>query len=59
MKAEGTAVLLLSADLDEILSVADRILVIFQGQIVGELSPQDASYERLGLLMAGHVGPEV
>jgi len=49
MKAEGVAVLLLSADLDEILSVADRILVMFQGQIVGELSPQEASYERLGL----------
>lgn len=59
MKSEGTAVLLLSADLDEILSVADRILVIFQGQMVGELSPQDASYERLGLLMAGHLAPEI
>ena len=59
MKTEGVAVLLLSADLDEILSVADRILVIFQGQIVGELSPAEASYERLGLLMAGHVAPEV
>jgi simple sugar transport system ATP-binding protein len=59
MKSEGVAVLLLSADLDEILSVSDRILVIFEGQIVGELSPAEASYERLGLLMAGHVAPEV
>ena len=59
MKSEGVAVLLLSADLDEILSVSDRILVIFEGQIVGELSPAEASYERLGLLMAGRVAPEV
>jgi ABC-type uncharacterized transport system ATPase subunit len=59
MKMEGAAVLLLSADLDEILSVSDRILVIFEGQIVGELSPTQASYERLGLLMAGHVSQDV
>ncbi len=59
MKSEGVAVLLLSADLDEILSVCDRILVIFEGQIVGELSPAEASYERLGLLMAGHVAQKI
>jgi simple sugar transport system ATP-binding protein len=58
MKMEGVGVLLLSADLDEILSVSDRILVIFEGQMVGELMPEDASYERLGLLMAGHLTPE-
>ena len=58
MKSEGVAVLLLSADLDEILSVSDRILVIFEGQIVGELSPTQATYERLGLLMAGHISSE-
>lgn len=58
MKMEGVGVLLLSADLDEILSVSDRILVIFEGQMVGELMPKDASYERLGLLMAGHLTPE-
>ncbi|MCJ7531571.1 MAG: ABC transporter ATP-binding protein [Anaerolineales bacterium] len=53
-KEEGVAVLLISADLDEILSISDRILVIFEGQIVGELSPKAATYEKLGLLMAGH-----
>ena len=58
MKSDGVAVLLLSADLDEILSVSDRILVMFEGQIVGELSPAAATYERLGLLMAGHVSPQ-
>lgn len=57
-KAEGVAVLLLSADLDEILSVSDRILVMFEGQIVGELTPENATYERLGLLMAGHVSAQ-
>ena len=59
MKMEGAAVLLLSADLDEILSVSDRILVMFEGRIVGELLPAKASYERLGLLMAGHVNQDV
>lgn len=57
MKEDGVAVLLLSADLDEILSVSDRILVIFEGRIVGQLLPAEATYERLGLLMAGHVTP--
>ena len=53
MRHEGVAVLLISADLDEILALSDRILVIFEGQIVGEVLPQEATYERLGLLMAG------
>jgi simple sugar transport system ATP-binding protein len=49
----GAAVLLVSADLDEILSLADRIAVIYEGRIVGELSPEEASEERLGCLMTG------
>jgi simple sugar transport system ATP-binding protein len=53
LREQGTAVLLISADLDELLALSDRILVLFEGQIVGELSPTDASFERLGLLMAG------
>ncbi|MFQ5856428.1 MAG: ABC transporter ATP-binding protein [Anaerolineae bacterium] len=53
MRREGVAVLLISADLDEILALSDRILVIFEGRIVGELSPEEVTYERLGLLMAG------
>ncbi|MBN2303117.1 MAG: ABC transporter ATP-binding protein [Anaerolineae bacterium] len=53
LREEGTAILLLSADLDELLSIADRFVVIFEGQIVGELSPAEATRERLGLLMAG------
>lgn len=49
----GAAVLLVSAELDEILSLADRILVMFEGRIVADLAAAEASRERLGLLMAG------
>ncbi len=47
------AVLLISADLDEILSLSDRIAVIYDGKIVGMLQPHEASEERLGLMMTG------
>jgi simple sugar transport system ATP-binding protein len=49
----GVAVLLISAELDEILSLSDRIAVIFDGKIVETLPVAEASRERLGLLMAG------
>ncbi len=49
----GAAVFLVSEDLEEILALSDRILVIFDGKIVAELAPDEASKERLGLLMAG------
>jgi simple sugar transport system ATP-binding protein len=48
----GKAVLLLSLELDEVRALADRILVIYEGRIVGELPPT-ASDEELGLLMTG------
>jgi general nucleoside transport system ATP-binding protein len=51
----GSAVLLVSAELDEILSLADRVAVMFEGRIVKTLPIEEASRERLGLLMAGHV----
>ncbi|MEN9231479.1 MAG: ABC transporter ATP-binding protein [Thermostichus sp. DG02_5_bins_236] len=50
---QGMAVLLVSADLNEVISLADRILVIHEGRIAGELSPAEATEERLGLLMGG------
>ncbi len=50
---QGLAVLLVSADLSEVISLSDRILVMYEGRIVGELSPEEAKEERLGLLMAG------
>ena len=49
----GRAVLLVSADLNEVMSLADRILVMFEGRIMGELAQADATAETLGLLMAG------
>ena len=52
MRDAGKAVLLVSVELDEIRSLSDRILVMFDGHIVGERSP-DTSEKELGLLMAG------
>ncbi|MCI0394378.1 MAG: ABC transporter ATP-binding protein [Chloroflexi bacterium] len=49
----GSAVLLVSAELDEILSLADRVAVMFEGRIVKTLPIAEATRERLGLLMAG------
>lgn len=49
----GKAVLLVSLELDEVLGLSDRILVIYEGEIVGELDPQKTSAEELGLYMSG------
>lgn len=49
----GAAVLLLSEDLEEIMALSDRIAVIFEGKIMGILSAQEATAEKLGLMMAG------
>jgi general nucleoside transport system ATP-binding protein len=49
---EGRAVLLVSLELDEVLSLADRIMVMFEGEIVGEYTP-DVSEEELGIAMTG------
>ena len=49
----GTATLLISEDLDEILALSDRILVIFHGQIMGDVPRAEATAEKLGLMMAG------
>jgi simple sugar transport system ATP-binding protein len=53
MRDAGKAILLVSVELDEIRSLSDRILVLFDGQIVGEADPATASEGELGLLMAG------
>jgi simple sugar transport system ATP-binding protein len=50
---EGLAVLLVSADLNEIMSLSDRIIVLFEGAVMGELTQAEATAETLGLLMAG------
>ena len=49
----GRAVLLVSLELDEVMDVSDRILVIHGGEIVGELDPKKVSVEELGLYMSG------
>jgi simple sugar transport system ATP-binding protein len=54
-KNNGAAVLLISEDLDEILSLSDRIAVMYEGEIVGLLQAHEATPERLGLLMSGAV----
>ena len=53
-RANGRAVLLISANLDEILMLSDRILVMFQGRIVGDLDGSTAQPNELGLLMGGN-----
>jgi len=52
-RSQGTAILLISEDLDEILLLADRILVMYEGEIVGELKRDEVQIERLGAMMAG------
>ena len=49
----GTGVLLVSAELDEILSLADRILVMYHGEIIAEIAGAEADRNQIGLLMAG------
>ncbi len=53
MRDMGSAVLLVSTELDEILSLSDRIAVMYAGQILDIISAQDADREQIGLLMAG------
>jgi ABC-type uncharacterized transport system ATPase subunit len=56
-KAAGAAVLLISADLDEVMALSDRIAVLCAGKVVGQCARKDAKIEQLGLWMAG-VGAE-
>ncbi|ELY36897.1 ABC transporter ATP-binding protein [Haloferax volcanii] len=52
-RTEGTGVVLLSEDLDEIIDLSDRILVVYEGEVVYETTPEDADRERIGLEMTG------
>ena len=56
-RGEGRAILLVSLELDEILSLSDRILVLYEGEIVGEFPPT-VSEEELGLAMTGGMHTE-
>lgn len=49
----GKAILLVSLELDEVLGLSDRILVMYEGEIVGQLDPKKTTPEELGLYMSG------
>jgi len=52
-RAAGAAILLVSEDFDELLALSDRLIVMYEGRIVGEMAVADADVERIGMLMAG------
>jgi ABC-type uncharacterized transport system ATPase subunit len=52
-RRDGTAILLISEDLDEVLALSDRIIVIYEGEIMGQVVTEKANPEALGLMMAG------
>ncbi len=54
-RERGVGVLLITEDLDELLTLSDRIIVLFEGRIVGEMAAAGSDVEQIGLLMAGHV----
>ncbi len=56
-RASGTAVLIVSEDLDEVMSLADRILVMYEGAVIGEARPETTTRAAVGLMMAG-IRPE-
>ncbi len=56
LRDAGVAILLVSVELDEILSLSDRVLVMASGEVVGELARADATEQRIGLMMAGVKG---
>ena len=56
---EGVGVLLISEDLDEIMSLADRIVVMYEGRIVDDVDAEQADRERIGLTMGGSNAKEV
>lgn len=55
LRKEGSAILLISADLDEIMKLADRILVLFEGKIVANVTPEETNMEKLGMCMTGEI----
>ena len=53
---QGNTVILVSSELSEIMSLSDRVIVMYKGQITGEISPTEVSTVEIGLLMAGIKG---
>ena len=60
-RERGAATLLISEDLEEIMTLSDRILVLFSGEVMGILNAESADIEEIGLMMAGtrHKGEEL
>ncbi len=58
-REQGRAVLLISEDLDELFSVADRIAVLYEGRVMGVVPAEEASIDQLGLMMAGSPAEEI
>ena len=56
---DGKAVLLISLELEEVMNVSDRILVMYEGEIVADVNPQDVTFQELGLYMSGAKKMEV
>lgn len=52
---QGGAILLISADLDELFAVSDRLLILYEGRIVAEKKPDETTFEEVGLYMTGHL----
>lgn len=56
-RSAGVATVLVSEDLDELLALSDRLLVIYRGRVAGEFAAKGASAQEIGLLMTGHAQP--
>jgi len=54
MRKQGAAVVLISEDLDELLELSDRLIVLYSGRLAGEVDAEGADRDHIGLLMAGH-----
>ena len=53
MREAGKGILLISLELEEVMNISDRILVIYEGELVGELYPDETDFQELGMYMAG------
>ena len=57
-RSQGRAILLISEDLDEVMALSDRLVVMYEGSVMGRVSREDATVEQVGLLMSGVGEPE-
>ena len=57
-RSQGRAILLISEDLDEVMALSDRLVVMYEGSVMGRVNREDATIEQVGLLMSGVGEPE-